>query len=60
MRTRYGRLSERPSGSGTADLSERDQWILSSFSFLKRHIVRVKTRKSKVQSQYEMIKLNRG
>lgn len=45
MRTRYGKLRQAPSGSGSLELTERDQWILRHFEFLRPHlIVQVKKR----------------
>ena len=44
MRTRFGRLSVRKSGDGAREITERDQWILTSFNFLSRHIVRIASR----------------
>lgn len=41
LRSRYGRLTHTKSGQGTGRrLTEREQWILSLFRFLKPHIVR--------------------
>lgn len=48
MRTRYAKLIDEKSGMATRDMTERDQWIQSFFAFLRPHIVRVKTRTSKV------------
>lgn len=56
MRTRYSKISDMKSvksGDGATDdslmFSERDQWIMAAFAFLKPHIVRCPTRKSKVR-----------
>ncbi len=40
IRTRFGKMSKIPSGSGTQDLTDRDAGILSKFAFLKTHISR--------------------
>ena len=48
MRTRYAKLVQTRSGQGTKELSQRDQWIVDTFSFLRPHIVRCPTRTSKV------------
>lgn len=41
MRTRYGRLTSGKSGQAVKEHTERDNWILATFSYLSRHIVRV-------------------
>ena len=41
VRTRYGKLVARPSGSG-AELTDREKWILDNLKFLKPYIHRVK------------------
>ncbi|XP_076044858.1 uncharacterized protein LOC143027456 [Oratosquilla oratoria] len=46
MRTWFGRITERKSGQGTHKYTERDQWILNTFAFLKGHIVRQTGRQS--------------
>ena len=46
MRSRFGRLTERKSGSGAKKLTERDEWILEAFAFLREHIVRVPGRQA--------------
>ena len=43
LRTQYGKLTKRASGSG-GRLSDRDKWILDKFSFLSRHIYRIPSR----------------
>lgn len=43
IRTLYGKLTKRPSGSG-GRLSERDKWILEKLSFLSKHIYRISNR----------------
>ena len=41
MRTRYGRLTNSgKSGQGSKELTERDQFVLDNFGFLKDHIRR--------------------
>ncbi|KAK6190706.1 hypothetical protein SNE40_002509 [Patella caerulea] len=44
IRTRYGRLSKKKSGSGAGELTDRDNWILEKFDFLKGHIHEVRSR----------------
>ena len=34
MRTRYGKLTSKKSGDGAKEHTDRDTWILRSFSFL--------------------------
>ncbi|CAG2216389.1 unnamed protein product [Mytilus edulis] len=41
VRTRYGKLAARPSGSG-AELTDREKWILDNLKFHKPYIHRVK------------------
>ena len=38
MRTRYGKLNKSQSGQGVKKHTERDSWILKSFSFIASHI----------------------
>ena len=38
MRTRYGKLTSKKSGDGAREYTDRDSWILRSFSFLDDHI----------------------
>jgi hypothetical protein len=44
IRTRFGRLKKQPSGSGQAELTERDQWVLAHFEFLRPYISEVRPR----------------
>ena len=44
LRMRYGRLLKKKSGQGATELTERDQWVLAQFAFLKTHIYEVKRR----------------
>ena len=44
MRIRYGKLSKRPSGSGSEDPTKREIWIMQKFGFLKNYISRQKGR----------------
>ena len=37
----YGRKTDLPSGSGTAQLTDKQQWIVEKCSFLKGHIGRI-------------------
>ena len=46
VRTQFGKLSKRKSGDGSRELSDRDRWVLTSFDFLKTHIVRVTSRQA--------------
>ena len=40
IRTQFSKLAKRPSGSGSDDtqLTEREQWVVDRFKFLKVHI----------------------
>lgn len=42
----YGKLSQHKSGDGCRELTERDNWVKESFSFLSSHIVRVFSRQA--------------
>lgn len=44
MRTRFGKLTLTKSGQGANERTDRDRWILDTFSFLSKHIVRVSTK----------------
>ena len=45
LRSRYGRLMDKkPSGSEDTELTERDEWVLKNFDFLRPHIHRVQPR----------------
>ena len=44
MRTRFGKLSKRPSGSSSEVPTERELWIMQKFGFLKNFISRQKGR----------------
>ncbi len=44
MRTRYGKLSKLPTGTGAHELTERDAGILKKFAWLKSHISRQRGR----------------
>ena len=46
MRTRYGKLTSKKSGDRAKEHTDRDTWILRSFSFLDDHISRVSSRQS--------------
>ena len=46
MRTRYGKLTCKKFGDGAKEHTDRDTWILRSFSFLDDHISRVPSRQS--------------
>lgn len=39
MRTRFGKLKQTPSGSGTTELTARDRWIQDHFEFLRLHLI---------------------
>ena len=47
QRTQYGKLSAEKSGQGASEVSARNKWIVDNFVFLKDHIVRHTTAKSK-------------
>ena len=38
LRSRYGKLKKLRSGSGDGELTERDDWVLRNFEFLRPHI----------------------
>ncbi|KAG0715459.1 hypothetical protein GWK47_011880 [Chionoecetes opilio] len=42
LRSRFGRLTNLKSGDGAKRLTERENWIMNMFQFLKPHIVRQK------------------
>ncbi|KAG0729717.1 hypothetical protein GWK47_003411 [Chionoecetes opilio] len=42
LRSRFGRLTNLKSGDGAKRLTERENWIMNMFQFLKLHIVRQK------------------
>jgi len=44
IRTRYGRLVKKKSGTGAGERTDRDNWILEKFDFLKGHIHEVQPR----------------
>ena len=44
LRTRYGRLRKKVSGSGDPEMTERDEWIVRTFGFLRPHIYEVQKR----------------
>lgn len=46
QRSRYGRLIKDKSGDGAKRLTEREKWIIATFSFLKPHIRRQHTPRS--------------
>jgi len=39
MRSRFGKLKQTPSGSGTTELTARDSWILCHFEFLQSYLI---------------------
>ena len=39
MRSRFGKLKQAPSGSGTTELTARDSWILQHFEFLRSYLI---------------------
>ncbi|CAG2218018.1 unnamed protein product [Mytilus edulis] len=41
LRSRYGKLKKLRSGSGDGELTERDDWVLRNFEFLRPHIYEV-------------------
>ena len=46
QRTMYGKLTLSRSGQGPAELTERQQWVANTFSFLKSHIIRHTSKKA--------------
>ena len=55
IRTRYGRLTKFKSGQAARDLTAREKWILSVFSFFGKHIVRQKKTKTLGTKQVSLI-----
>ena len=43
-RTRYGKLIKTKSGQGQQRITQRGEWVLKSFDFLKSHIYRQPSR----------------
>jgi hypothetical protein len=41
LRSRYGKLKKKRSGSGDMELTERDEWVVRNFEFLRPHIYEV-------------------
>ena len=46
LRSQHGRLTNQKTGQAREDMTERNQWIYDTFSFLNTHIVRVPSRSS--------------
>jgi len=46
LRTRFGKLSKTKSGQGAPKVTQREQWILDQFAFLRSHIYRQPSRVS--------------
>lgn len=46
MRTKFGRLTLKKSGDGAKELTDRDQWILSAFSYPRQHAVWIVSRQT--------------
>ena len=44
VRTKVGKMTKEKSGSASKELTERDQFIMSNFGFLRDHIARVRGR----------------
>ncbi len=58
MRTRYGKLSKLPTGSGAQELTERDAGILRKFAWLKSHISRQRGRQLggvSIKNQFDLL-----
>ena len=55
MRTSFGKLTQKKSGQAAKNLTEREQWILRVFDFLKTHITRVPSRQACGVSRYLLI-----
>ena len=45
LRTRLGKLTQKQSGEGHAERTDRDKWILERLDFLVKHIHRVQGKK---------------
>ena len=50
MRTRWGKLAKQKAGQEAThgELTEREQWIHDSLSFLREHVVPTKSRQTNV------------
>lgn len=46
LRTQFGRLLKKKSGSAAHRYTERELWVLKTFQFLESHIVRRRTKSS--------------
>ena len=46
LRTKYGKLTKKKSGDGAKKPTDRDQWILTTLSYLDGHITRIPSRQS--------------
>ncbi|XP_033122083.1 uncharacterized protein LOC117121088, partial [Anneissia japonica] len=44
MRSQVGKITKRKSGQGTQLMSDRDAWVVQTFGFLEKHIVRIPSR----------------
>ena len=44
LRTRFGRLKKKKSGDGDPEMTEREEWILRHFEFLRPYMYEVKKR----------------
>ena len=44
VRTKVGKISDKKSGSGTKDMTERDTFLMAHFGFLSGHISRIRGR----------------
>jgi len=55
LRTRFGRLSKSKSGQGSKRHTQREEWILKTFEFLKVHISRQPSRSSCNVSEFNLV-----
>ena len=58
-RTRYGKLVKHKSGQFPQRLTDRQEWLIKSFDFLKPHIYRQPTRAASAVSTFLLLKLKK-
>ena len=58
-RTRYAKLVKTRSGQGPQRLTDRQEWLIKSFDFLKAHIYRQPTRAASAVSTFLLLKLKK-
>ena len=58
-RTRYGKLIKTKSGQGQQRMTQRQEWVVKSFDFLKAHIYRQPSRAACAVSKFIFLKLKK-